>query len=80
MLLHIGGFETVMLPKLLDLLQQRGWKLITLPEATTDPAFADDPQLSTYGGTFLQQVMNARHITPPPATGGSKLSLDAVCR
>ena len=80
MLLHIGGFETVMLPKLLDLLQQRGWKLITLPEATSDPAYADDPQLPTYGGTFLQQVMRSRHITPPPEIGGSKLNLDAVCR
>ena len=80
MLLHIGGFETVMLPKLLDLLQQRGWKLITLPDATSDPAYANDPELPSYGGTFLQQVMRARHITPPPSAGGPTLNLDALCR
>lgn len=80
MLLHIGGFETVMLPKLFDLLQQHGWKLITLPEAESDPAYATDPEIQLYQGTFLQQVMNARHITPPPPTGGSKLDLNAVCR
>jgi peptidoglycan-N-acetylglucosamine deacetylase len=80
MLLHIGGFETVMLPKLLDLLQQRGWKLITLPKAESDAAYADDPKLQIYQGTFLQQVMTARHIMPPPPTGGSTLNLDAVCR
>jgi peptidoglycan/xylan/chitin deacetylase (PgdA/CDA1 family) len=80
MLLHIGGFETVMLPKLLELLEQRGWKLITLPQAESDPAYADDPSLQVYQGTFLQQVMTARHITAPPPSGGSTLDLDAVCR
>jgi peptidoglycan/xylan/chitin deacetylase (PgdA/CDA1 family) len=30
MLLHLGGFETVMLPQLLELLKQKGFKLVTL--------------------------------------------------
>src|SRR5438270_3609276 len=39
MLLHIGSFETVMLPKLLELLKQRDYKLITLQEAESDSAY-----------------------------------------
>jgi len=80
MLLHIGGFETVMLPQLLDLLKQRGFKLITLPEAESDPAYAVDPDLpSNWGGTFLQQMMRAKHLEA--TTGPNRLAeLDAVCR
>jgi peptidoglycan/xylan/chitin deacetylase (PgdA/CDA1 family) len=66
MLLHIGGFETVMLGRLLDLLRQRGFALITLPEAARDPAYAADPTLpGNWNGTFLQQLLRAKQ--PPPA-------------
>jgi peptidoglycan/xylan/chitin deacetylase (PgdA/CDA1 family) len=66
MLLHIGGFETVMLPKLLELLKERGFKLITLEEAASDPAYATDPDLpGNWGGTFLQQMMIAKHLQIP---------------
>jgi peptidoglycan/xylan/chitin deacetylase (PgdA/CDA1 family) len=40
MLLHIGAFQTVMLPRLLDLLDERGFRLVTLPEAQSGPAYA----------------------------------------
>ncbi len=81
MLLHIGAFETVMLPHLLDLLKQRGFKLITLQEAESDPAYASDPDLpSNWGGTFLQQMMLAKHI-PMPADSENRLAkIDALCR
>ena len=81
MLLHIGGFETVMLPRLLDLLKQRGFKLISLPEAESDPAYAADPDLSSnWGGTFLQQMMLAKHIPPLPLTEDRLARVDALCR
>ena len=80
MLLHIGGFETVMLPKLLDLLKQKNFKLITLQEAESDPAYAKDADLdSNWGGTFLRQMMRVKHLEFPPSE--DRLSkLDAVCR
>ena len=40
MLLHIGALQTVMLPELLDLLEQRGFRLVTLHEAEGDAAYA----------------------------------------
>src|SRR5262249_18953872 len=45
MLLHIGAFEAIMFPRLLELLDQRGFTLIPLPTAASDPAYATDPDL-----------------------------------
>jgi peptidoglycan/xylan/chitin deacetylase (PgdA/CDA1 family) len=80
MLLHIGGFETVMLPKLLELLKDKNFKLITLQEAESDPAYAADAPLDgNWGGTFLQQMMRVKHLELPPVE--DRLSkLDAICR
>src|SRR5882724_8971335 len=50
LLLHIGGFETVMLPQLLDSLKRQGFKFITLPEAEKDPAYRSDPDLALKDG------------------------------
>jgi len=81
MLLHIGAFETVMFPQLLDLLKQRGFKLITLQEAASDPAYATDPDLpSNWGGTFLQQMMIAKHIPLPVDSEDRLAKIDTLCR
>jgi peptidoglycan/xylan/chitin deacetylase (PgdA/CDA1 family) len=81
MLLHVGGFQTVMLPQLLDLLKQRGFKLITLPEAESDPAYASDPDVSSnWDGTFLQQMMSAKHLSAPPSSEDPSAKLDALCQ
>ncbi len=81
MLLHIGGFETVMLPHLLDLLKQRDFKLITLPDAESDPAYAIDPDLSgNWGGTFLQQMMLAKHIPLLPQGEDRLAEANKLCR
>jgi len=80
MLLHIGGFETVMLPKLLDLLKEKNFKLITLQEAESDPAYATDADLpGNWGGAFLQQMMRVKHLEFPPSED-RLAKLDAVCR
>jgi peptidoglycan/xylan/chitin deacetylase (PgdA/CDA1 family) len=57
MLLHIGGFETVMLPKLLDLLAERGFTLTTLDEAARDPVYATDPaRRKWWSGNLFEQM------------------------
>jgi lysophospholipase L1-like esterase len=81
MLLHIGSFETVMLPWLVALLEERGYKLITLPEAESDPAYATDPDLpAATTGTFLDQMAAARHITPPQRPPAPFKKLEGLCR
>jgi peptidoglycan/xylan/chitin deacetylase (PgdA/CDA1 family) len=80
MLLHIGGFETVMLPRLLDLLQQRGFALTTLEDAESDPAYAIEPELHTsWDGTRLDQFLTARHAPRPPHDDTLE-KLGALCR
>ena len=57
MLLHIGGFETVMLPRLLELLRERDFVLTTLEEAQADPAYATVPdRTGDWNGTLLHQL------------------------
>jgi peptidoglycan/xylan/chitin deacetylase (PgdA/CDA1 family) len=57
MLLHIGSFETVMLPRLLDLLEAKGFVLTTLEEAQADKAYDAVPaRESNWSGTLLNQL------------------------
>jgi peptidoglycan/xylan/chitin deacetylase (PgdA/CDA1 family) len=80
MLLHVGGFQTVMLPRLLDLLEQRGFQLVTLPEAESDPAYAADlDRVSPAGATLLEQMMAAKGI-PVPASGDALAQISGQCR
>lgn len=81
MLLHIGAFETVMLPRLLELLQQSGFKLITLPDAAGDPAYASEADgLSGWAGTFLQQMMAAKHIPEQNTAEDALGAVAGVCK
>lgn len=81
LLLHIGGFETVMLPQLLDFLKKQNFKFVTLGEAEKDPAYKSDPNVALKeGGTLLDQMMEAKHLKFPPHTDKPYEQLNAVCR
>ena len=80
LLLHIGAFETVMLPQLLDFLKKKGFKFVTLGEAEKDPAYRIDPDVALKdGGTLLDQMMEAKHIKFPQNEKPYE-QLNAVCR
>ena len=81
MLLHIGGFETVMLPRLLELLEQKGFRLVTLPEAQRDPIYAVDPdQALPTGVTLLDQMRVAKAMPAAAASDDTFARLSALCR
>lgn len=82
MLLHIGSFESIMLPHLLGLLKDRGYSLVTLPQAQSDPAYTMHPDLhGIWEGSFLDQFVKARHLSVPADLTNTRLvELDAVCR
>jgi hypothetical protein len=64
----------VMLPRLLDLLDRRGFQLVTLPEAQSDPAYAIDPNEPFPGGaSLLEQMRKARQL-PELATPDDTLA------
>jgi peptidoglycan/xylan/chitin deacetylase (PgdA/CDA1 family) len=80
LLLHIGGFETVMLPRLLDLLKQKGFVIVTLKEAESDAVYKVNPQpLQVWDGTLLDQIMDARKLQYPPHQQKPMDKLAAIC-
>jgi peptidoglycan/xylan/chitin deacetylase (PgdA/CDA1 family) len=62
MLLHIGAFQTVMLPRLLDLLREQGYTLIGLPDAQADKAYEMAP---TKPGPRLGTLLGQIEAAPP---------------
>src|ERR1700683_307127 len=43
LLMHLGAFSSTILPDALDLLKKKGFQLVTLEEAESDPAYNGDP-------------------------------------
>ncbi|WP_044563207.1 polysaccharide deacetylase family protein [Azospirillum sp. B4] len=81
MLLHIGGFETVMLPDLLSLMKAKGVAFVPLATAEADPIYATNPDTPSDGtGGLLDREMAARKLTPPARSPDPTPWLDGLCR
>jgi peptidoglycan-N-acetylglucosamine deacetylase len=81
LLLHIGVLDSIMLPDLLDLFKKQGFDFISLEEAQKDPAYQSDPDAALlHGGTFLEQLTEAKHLKYPPHFDRPMDKLDALCR
>jgi peptidoglycan/xylan/chitin deacetylase (PgdA/CDA1 family) len=81
LLLHLGAFSSTILPDALDLLKKKGFTLVTLEEAESDPAYEGDPDAgSQYGGTLLEEWMDARKIPYPPVTKKPHKELEEICK
>jgi peptidoglycan/xylan/chitin deacetylase (PgdA/CDA1 family) len=81
LLLHLGAFSATILPDALDLLEKKGFKLVTLEEAESDPAYATDPDAgSQYGGTLLEQWMDAKKIKYPVVAEKPYKEVREICQ
>jgi peptidoglycan/xylan/chitin deacetylase (PgdA/CDA1 family) len=81
LLLHIGAFDALMLPQLLEQLKQQGFKFVTIQQAEADPAYETDPDAALkYGGTLLDQIFDSRHLEYPPHTEKPMKELQAICQ
>jgi peptidoglycan/xylan/chitin deacetylase (PgdA/CDA1 family) len=81
LLLHIGALDSIMLPDLLDLFKRQGFDFISLEEAQKDPAYQSDPDAALlHGGSFLEQLIEAKHLKYPPHEDRPMDKLDAICR
>lgn len=82
LLLHATEFTTLMLPGLLRLLHQDGFRFAPLPKVEKNPAYALNPAVALpQGGTLTQQVLVAHHWKPrPPSFQEPVQQLDSLCR
>ncbi|MES2443523.1 MAG: SGNH/GDSL hydrolase family protein [Pseudomonadota bacterium] len=79
LLMHLGAFDARMMPRLLEVYRKRGFRFVSLEQATRDsfyraeidPALAPDPQ-------GLEGWMNARGLAIP--AGYERPPLDSLCR
>ena len=81
LLLHLGAFSSTILPDVFALLEKKGFTLVTLEEAESDPVYKGDPDAgSKYGGTLLEQWMDARKIKYPPVAKKPYKELEDICK
>jgi peptidoglycan/xylan/chitin deacetylase (PgdA/CDA1 family) len=81
MLLHATAFTTRMLPQLIGLLQNDGFRFSPLPEVEQDPAYSQDPDAALkHGGTLPDQFMDSRHLPYPPFAPKPFDRLKEICK
>jgi peptidoglycan/xylan/chitin deacetylase (PgdA/CDA1 family) len=81
LVLHVSSFHIVALPSLLDLLDRRGYRLVTLQEAQRDAAYAVDPGRAVpFGATLLEQMKQAKGIGSQPLLDETMTRLAELCR
>jgi hypothetical protein len=79
--LHVSSFHTLVLPSLLDLLDRRGYRLVTLQEAQSDAAYAVDPGRAVpFGATLLEQMKVGKGIGSRPFLDETMTRLAELCR
>ncbi len=80
LLMHVGAFDARMLPQLLALYRAKGVRFISLPDAMSDPAYNDDPDIGEpKGGAFLDLMMEKKQLKFPANSKPYK-ELEAMCR
>jgi peptidoglycan/xylan/chitin deacetylase (PgdA/CDA1 family) len=81
LLLHLGAFSSTILPDALDLLKKKGFKLVTLEEAESDPAYEGDPDAGLRdAGTLLDQWMQVKQIKYPEHAEKPYKEIESICR
>ena len=80
LLLHLGAFSSTILPDALDLLKKKGFKVVTLEEAESDPAYESDPDVGLHdAGTLLDQWMQVKQIKYPEHAEKPYKEIQSLC-
>lgn len=79
LLLHVSSFEGRMLPRLLKLYRQEGFRFVTLAEAQSDPAYLDqvEPQRPAEPQGLEDKVLKRG---PLPARTNYQAILEGMCK
>ncbi len=79
LLMHLGAFDAHMMPRLLDLYRDKGFRFVSLEEAERDPYYAPEvnPALPPQP-QGLEGAMAAKGLAVPAAP--ARLPLETMCR
>jgi peptidoglycan/xylan/chitin deacetylase (PgdA/CDA1 family) len=81
LLLHVGAFDALMLPQLLQQIKKQGYKFVTLEEAASDAVFQTDPDAALKnGGTLLDQIFDSKHLPYPQHSEKPMKKLQELCQ
>ena len=81
LLMHLGAYSSTIMPDALDLLNKKGFKLVTLEEAQSDPVYQGDPDIGLHdAGTMLDQMMQLKQIPYPEHVEKPYKELQSVCQ
>jgi peptidoglycan/xylan/chitin deacetylase (PgdA/CDA1 family) len=81
LLMHLGAYSSTIMPDALDLLKKKGFKLVTLEEAESDPAYQSDPDIGLHdAGTLLDQMMQVKQIKYPEHTEKPYKEVQSICQ
>jgi len=81
LLLHETAFTTLMLPDLLHILGQQGFRFASLARVERNRIYAQDPHAALKdGGTLPNQYLNARRLAYPPFTPEPEDKLNTLCQ
>jgi peptidoglycan/xylan/chitin deacetylase (PgdA/CDA1 family) len=81
LLMHLGAFSSTIMPDALDLLKKKGFKLVTLEEAESDPAYQSDPDIGLHdAGTLLDQMMQVKQLKYPDHVDKPYKEVQSICQ
>ena len=81
LLLHVGAFNAVMLPRLLDLLEKKHFRIVPLEEAQSDAVYKISPDpLTSWDGSLLDQILASRKLELPPHKQRPMQKLSEICQ
>jgi len=81
LLMHVGAFDALMLPDLLQQMKKQGFRFVTLEKAESDRAYQVDPDAALKnGGTLLDQFFDSRHLQYPPHAEKPMKQLAEICK
>ncbi len=81
LLLHETAFTTLMLPELLQVMHQQGFKIAKLSRVERDKIYARDPAAGVKGGgTLPNMYLDSRHLPYPNSTPEPEDKLNSLCQ
>lgn len=81
LLLHATDFTTTMLPQLMEILREDGFRFAALKKVERNKAYRINPNLTVKDGeTLIDEMMDVHHLRYPAFKPEPRAKLEALCR